>query len=459
MALAPNTENLTLGKGVAYFDRLDADGNPTGELDLGNCVDFPLRHATTLKEHFSSRGGVRKRDLVFVSDEKFFLDFSLEEYSKENIILAICGDAPEYLTQSAGSATKTVTAYRGRWLELGFRAVSNVSVTHGATTFSEIDDYLVDLPGGRIMPLSNGAIYEKETLLISFDYAAISQPVMRPSKREVSGLLRFVSKGDVGRNWELKAWRAKVRLREDIQFITSEWGRLELVAELEAAEDEHPGEPYFTLLSDEQESSSEPPVEFVKWKFDEGSGLLVADSGVNGCDGTWAGTGAHWSGAYGFWEKAGDRVVVAHNAYLAPTAAVTIGGWINKAGATTQWDVILRKEAFTLETFSIGPPYTMKFYVKIGSSWKGSAATAGLTYGVDYHVVGVYDGAKLHIYVNGVEVGTGTAQTGAMAAGTGELWIGDNPSSAGQRWSGKMKDVRLYNYALTATEVLAWYNE
>jgi Concanavalin A-like lectin/glucanases superfamily len=82
---------------------------------------------------------------------------------------------------------------------------------------------------------------------------------------------------------------------------------------------------------------------------------------------------------------------------------------------------------------------------------KTVAGTAMLATGVWTHIAATYDGANLRFYVNGALVAT-KAQTGAMAPSTGPLWIGNN-TVYNEPYSGLIDEVRVYNRALSATEI------
>lgn len=79
-------------------------------------------------------------------------------------------------------------------------------------------------------------------------------------------------------------------------------------------------------------------------------------------------------------------------------------------------------------------------------------------------VTGVYDGSTITLYVNAV-AGTPVAQTGAVqTAASYPVCIGAvNGDSSGQcdqsRFNGIIDDIRIYNRALTASEVLQLYNQ
>ena len=68
-----------------------------------------------------------------------------------------------------------------------------------------------------------------------------------------------------------------------------------------------------------------------------------------------------------------------------------------------------------------------------------------------YHVVITRDVTSLKIYINGGLAGASTVGSGNFTA-FNRIIIGD--SSVGELWAGKINDVRLYNRALTSTEVL-----
>jgi hypothetical protein len=78
--------------------------------------------------------------------------------------------------------------------------------------------------------------------------------------------------------------------------------------------------------------------------------------------------------------------------------------------------------------------------------------------GTWYHDVGVYDGAAVSAYRNGVQMGTAVLARGAIAAGTGpDINISRNPTCAGDYFTGVVYDVRICKQALSGAQVLALY--
>jgi hypothetical protein len=89
-------------------------------------------------------------------------------------------------------------------------------------------------------------------------------------------------------------------------------------------------------------------------------------------------------------------------------------------------------------------------HVYIGGDTDTHAPT-GLTLNIWSHVAATYDGATLRLYVNGTQVSS-RAVTGNIAVSTGQVRIGGN-NVWGEYFAGLIDEVRIYNRALTATEI------
>ncbi|MCZ8128736.1 MAG: Ig-like domain-containing protein [Microcystis sp. LE19-114.1B] len=69
-----------------------------------------------------------------------------------------------------------------------------------------------------------------------------------------------------------------------------------------------------------------------------------------------------------------------------------------------------------------------------------------------YHVAATFGGGSLSLYLNGNLVAT-QAVTGSVGSDTSKLTLGKNPLSATNYFKGKMDEVRVFNTALTATQI------
>ena len=73
-----------------------------------------------------------------------------------------------------------------------------------------------------------------------------------------------------------------------------------------------------------------------------------------------------------------------------------------------------------------------------------------------YHIVGVFDGKNLYIYVNGGKYGTVSCI--GMSPSSMDLTIGKYAAGQLAYWNGNISMVRIYNRALTDAEVKTNYN-
>ncbi len=74
-----------------------------------------------------------------------------------------------------------------------------------------------------------------------------------------------------------------------------------------------------------------------------------------------------------------------------------------------------------------------------------------------YHVAITFDGSTLQLYLDGVADGSATR---TEESETGDMIIGrhKSPDDDREEWSGAMSDVKIYNRALSATEITALYD-
>lgn len=131
MTLASSNENYLYGKGRVYFK----PSGGSGYIDVGNVPKFELAIELTKAEHYSSRSGIKEKDLELITQKKATTTFSLEEFSAENINMAFLGDTLQTSTQAAGYVANTSTALvDDQFIDLGKKNVFVTKVTHGTVT-------------------------------------------------------------------------------------------------------------------------------------------------------------------------------------------------------------------------------------------------------------------------------------------------------------------------------------
>ena len=195
------------------------------------------------------------------------------------------------------------------------------------------------------------------------------------------------------------------------------------------------------------------------WKLDDGTGFTAVDSegGHDGklVGGTW--TTGTLGGALDF-NGSTDYVLVADDPNLDITKAITLMAWIkpNKvaiqyflkkaiSGSTDGYELVLSssgKVVFRLNQKSQGDTYRIDSatsYPTDGSTWMHAAAT--------------YDGTVQRLYINGIEEVSNPA---SITIGTNDTALGIGAQADGIRlYDGTMDDVRIYNRALSPTEITA----
>jgi hypothetical protein len=190
--------------------------------------------------------------------------------------------------------------------------------------------------------------------------------------------------------------------------------------------------------------------------FDVGSGTTAPDASGNGLDGTVsnaAWVAGHSGGALSF-NGSSSWVTVADHNLLDLTNGLTLEAWV-KPASLTGWTTVLMKERTGGLAYALyGSANTNRpptGYVNIGGADRNATGGAAIPLNAWSHLTTTYDGASLKLYVNGVLAVT-TAVTGSVAASTAVLRIGGN-SVWGEYFSGLIDEVRVYNRALSPSEV------
>lgn len=91
-----------------------------------------------------------------------------------------------------------------------------------------------------------------------------------------------------------------------------------------------------------------------------------------------------------------------------------------------------------------------------GSLWGHLPTKTEMTDGQWHHLVGVYDGTHLILYVDG-KLDAKTEATGRIRSNDWPVYIGENSEETNREWNGLLDDVRIYSYALSAEEIGTLY--
>lgn len=225
------------------------------------------------------------------------------------------------------------------------------------------------------------------------------------------------------------------------------------------------------------------------WKFDECQGSTIYDSaditntaaitigasGTQSTVGTCAvnTTSARYTGREGKINAAlnfdGTDDYAVRTGTALPTGDISISAWVYR-NATNNAHTIVKASPgdgtnelkFAIMASDDGTnPNKLRFTVDGTSTYSQTALSSANTW---YHVVGVRSGSTVRMYINGKLDPVSGSDGTALNFGSCNLFIGGSPGSGcsatlTEYFNGKIDDLRIYNYALNATQVSQIMND
>jgi fibronectin type 3 domain-containing protein len=195
------------------------------------------------------------------------------------------------------------------------------------------------------------------------------------------------------------------------------------------------------------------------YSFNEGSGTTAYDYSGNGNPGQVV--NATWTaGKYGnalLFGGSGSYVTIPDSPSLELTTGMTLEAWVNPAGVNSNWRDVIYKgidNYYLSATSSHGSVPDGEALV--GGVHVEAFGTSALAVNTWTHLAATYDGTAVRLYVNGVQVSS-TAFTGNIVTSTNPLQIGGD-TIYGQFFTGAIDEVRIYNVALTPTQIVGDMN-
>ncbi len=147
------------------------------------------------------------------------------------------------------------------------------------------------------------------------------------------------------------------------------------------------------------------------------------------------------------------------NASLDITDAITLEAWVywdgvaNGDGILGRWDTTNNKKSYLL----FNTATNFRFYVSSdGNAAINQQNNTSISTGWN-HIVGIYDGSKLYTYLNGAVDGSQNYTSG-IDANDADIEIGIYNTNTATAYPNDIAQPRIYNRALTASEVLRNYN-
>lgn len=159
---------------------------------------------------------------------------------------------------------------------------------------------------------------------------------------------------------------------------------------------------------------------------------------------------------------------------LAPDSAITVEAWIKAsswAANSFEGSIVCKhswsqgEQGYVLRAGNNGQ---LNFSVcgknasGVSISWVGAASPAGsMLVNTWYHVAGTYDGDSVRVFINGVQRGATSLPDGMIQGLAYPIRIGrlsDQSQTQTRYFSGQIDEVRIWERALTASEILTRYN-
>jgi len=193
------------------------------------------------------------------------------------------------------------------------------------------------------------------------------------------------------------------------------------------------------------------------WPMNEGVGTKAGDSSGQGNTGSI--TGATWtSGKHG---KAlsfdGNDYINVSNSSSLNSSLITVAVWVNPTSFANYKTIAIKTTSSSWNDgwglFHYTGANDIRFFI---NGYNANYVSANIPIGSWSHITGTFDGSLISIYTNGTLTATST-YSGSINTSSNILQIGSGDIVGGGFWNGKIDDVRIYNRALTASEVAKLY--
>jgi hypothetical protein len=206
------------------------------------------------------------------------------------------------------------------------------------------------------------------------------------------------------------------------------------------------------------------------WPMYEGSGQLIHDiSGANNTGVLGMTTKPDWrdaewvTGLLGVGKAlrldGNDYVAIPETAKLRPQR-VTAEAWVRAPKSPGRWKYVITKGGNGCKAGSFGLYSSanggMAFYVYDGQRWyRSPQVTTAIWDNQWHHVAGTYDGERVRLFVDGAQIGAGTAYSGPIAYDlpVRQAYIGAYRGSCDLTMTGDIDEVRLWSVALRVDQI------
>jgi len=198
-----------------------------------------------------------------------------------------------------------------------------------------------------------------------------------------------------------------------------------------------------------------------QWKLDEGDGTTAVDGSGNDNNGTLEDDPTVVNGKFGqALAFDNSRVSIPASDSLAANlfqGTFTLIAWINPSRTGNTWQQIfrsIREEGNSNDTLFINNDGRLSWRGRVGGGWAGGMCETS-PYVVPAnqwtHVAVTGDETNFRLYVNGELLQESVFQT--TDGDNAIYYIGGDPTTSGQSYTGMVDDLRVYNHVLSESEI------
>jgi hypothetical protein len=189
------------------------------------------------------------------------------------------------------------------------------------------------------------------------------------------------------------------------------------------------------------------------WSFNDGTNDEV--TGNNGVPINATRTSGIVRDAYAL-DGRGDFIVVNDSSSLDVSSGMTLSMWFYVAG-NTQGYLMNKPGAFMMQ-YQGSPNNSTQAGIYSNGTWIGLVNSGALPLNTWINVIFTYNQSKAYLYINGVQVNSGTS-TSPIDTNNNSVYIGAKNSTDRTRdFNGSIDEIGIWNRALSASAVKSLYN-
>jgi hypothetical protein len=152
-----------------------------------------------------------------------------------------------------------------------------------------------------------------------------------------------------------------------------------------------------------------------------------------------------------------DRIYIPHNAAFNGSNVMTVSAWFRVNAFDRSWQTIVAKGDSAWRIARNGTTNQIAFDTNHASGLNSIVSSTNVNNGQWHHVVGIWDGSRKYLYLNGVLEAISTAVNSPINTNIFNIGIGENPQSTGRYWNGWIDEVAFFDRAIDVTEVQRQY--